>query len=66
MTTEPLKFPNLVTTNPKNSPYSSQVALYTRYTPNEWFQQQVKFYNEADSNRHYSERIRSDAVKTMR
>ncbi|XP_058803869.1 tektin-3-like isoform X2 [Phymastichus coffea] len=66
MTTQPLKFPNLVTGLPRNPPYSSQTALCTRFTPNEWFQKQVKFYNEADSNRYYSERMRSDAVKVMR
>ncbi|KAL7288148.1 hypothetical protein TKK_0017810 [Trichogramma kaykai] len=67
MTTQPLKFPNLVTGLPKNPPYSSQTsALCSRFTPNEWFQKQVKFYNEADSNRYYSERMRSDAVKLMR
>ncbi|XP_031787367.1 tektin-3 isoform X2 [Nasonia vitripennis] len=67
MTTQPLKFPNLVTGLPRNPPYSSQTsALCTRFTPNEWFQKQVKFYNEADSNRYYSERMRSDAVKCIR
>ncbi|XP_043465641.1 tektin-3-like isoform X1 [Leptopilina heterotoma] len=66
MSTKPLKFPNLVTGFQRNPVHASQAALYTRYTPNEWFQKQVMFYNEADSNRHYSERIRNDAVKLMR
>ncbi|XP_014207227.1 tektin-3-like [Copidosoma floridanum] len=66
MTTQPLKFPSLVTGLPRNSPYSSQTTLCTRFTPNEWYQKQVKFYNEADSNRYCSERMRSDAVKIMR
>ena len=66
MATQPLKFPNLVTGFQRNPVHASQVAFYTRYTPQEWFQKQVMFYNEADSNRHYSERIRNDAVKIMR
>ena len=65
MVTEPLKFPNLMNRLSTNMPYSQSV-LCTRFTPNEWFQKQVKFYNASDSNRYYSERVRSDAVKIMR
>ncbi|XP_015587534.1 tektin-3 isoform X2 [Cephus cinctus] len=66
MTTQPLKFPNLVTGYERNPVHASQAAMYTRYTPNEWYQKQIKFYNEANTNRQYSERIRNDAVKVMR
>ncbi|CAD6227513.1 GSCOCG00001196001-RA-CDS [Cotesia congregata] len=66
MSTEPLKFPNLVTGFQRNPVHASQSALHTRYTPNEWFQKQIKYYNEADANTYYSERIRNDAVKIMR
>ncbi|XP_063993881.1 tektin-3-like [Diachasmimorpha longicaudata] len=66
MSTEPLKFPNLVTGYQRNPVHASQSALHTRYTPNEWFQKQIKFYNDADANTYYSERMRNDAVKIMR
>lgn len=66
MSTEPLKFPNLVTGFQRNPVHASQSALHTRYTPNEWFQKQIKFYNEADAHTFYSERMRNDAVKIMR
>lgn len=66
MSTEPLKFPNLVTGYQKNSNHASQGALHTRFTPNEWFQKQIKFYNEADTNTYYSEKMRNNAVKIMR
>ncbi|XP_011639987.1 tektin-3-like [Pogonomyrmex barbatus] len=66
MSTRPLKFPNLITGYQRNPVHASQAALYTRYTPHEWFQKQVKYYNEADSQRHYSERIRGDAQRIIR
>ncbi|EZA61330.1 Tektin-3 [Ooceraea biroi] len=66
MGTRPLKFPNLITGYQRNPVHASHAALYTRYTPQEWFQKQVKYYNEADSQRHYSERMRSDAVRIIR
>ncbi|XP_066601180.1 tektin-3-like [Prorops nasuta] len=63
---QPLKFPNLVTGLHKNPAHAFQTALYTRYTPSEWIQKQIKYYNEADSNRHYSERLRNDTVRVIR
>ncbi|XP_043251653.1 tektin-3-like [Colletes gigas] len=61
-----LKFPNIVTGYQRNPVHATRTALNTRYTPNEWFEKQVKYYNEADSCRHYSERIRNDAVRIIR
>ena len=61
-----LKFPNLITGYQRNPAHASKTALYTRYTPNEWFQKQVKYYNEADSCRHFSERTRNDALRIIR
>ncbi|KOC64343.1 Tektin-3, partial [Habropoda laboriosa] len=61
-----LKFPNLVTGYERNPVYTSGITLHTRYTPNEWFQKQVEYYNEADSCRHFSERIRNDALRIIR
>ena len=66
MSTRPLKFPNLITGYQRNPVHASQAALYTRYTPHEWFQKQVRYYNEADSQRHYSERTRNDALRIIR
>ncbi|KAK0163076.1 hypothetical protein PV327_006787 [Microctonus hyperodae] len=66
MSTEPLKFPNLVTGFQRNPVHASHSALHTRFTPNEWFQKQIKFYNEADANTYYSERMRNDAIKIIR
>ncbi|KAK2584912.1 hypothetical protein KPH14_002508 [Odynerus spinipes] len=66
MMDKPLKFPDLVTGFQRNPEHAAKAALYTRYTPNEWFQKQIKYYNEADSNRHLSERLRNDALRIMR
>lgn len=61
-----LKFPDLSTRYEHGLGYTSKNVPYTRYTPNEWFQRQVKYYNEADSCRHFSERIRNDALRIIR
>ncbi|XP_076398028.1 tektin-3 isoform X2 [Megachile rotundata] len=61
-----LKFPNLSTKYEHGPGYTSKNTLYSRYTPNEWFQRQVKYYNEADSCRHFSEKIRNDALRIIR
>ncbi|CAK9806686.1 TEKT3 [Anthophora plagiata] len=61
-----LKFPNLVTGYERNPACVPGITLHTRYTPNEWFQKQVKYYNEADACRHFSERIRNDALRIIR
>lgn len=66
MATKPLRFPNLVTGFERNPGHAARAALYTRYTPYEWIQNQIRFYNEADSNRHFSEKLRSDTVQLMR
>ncbi|KAK9732128.1 hypothetical protein QE152_g13059 [Popillia japonica] len=66
MATEPLKFPNLVTGFERNPSHAARAALYTRYTPLEWTQNNLKQYNEADTNRNYSERLRGDAIRVMR
>ncbi|PSN29761.1 Tektin-3 [Blattella germanica] len=66
MATEPLRFPNLVTGFERNPAHAARAALYTRYTPYEWAQSNISHYNEADTNRNFSERLRVDAVRTMR
>ncbi|XP_046416816.1 tektin-3-like [Neodiprion fabricii] len=66
MATEPLRFPNLVTGFERNPAHAARAALYTRYTPYEWVQNQIRFYNEADSNKNFSEKLRADTVQLMR
>ncbi|XP_056642530.1 tektin-3-like [Diorhabda sublineata] len=66
MATEPLKFPNLVTGFERNPAHAARAALYTRYTPLEWTQGNLKLFNEADTNRNYSERLRGDFIRVMR
>lgn len=63
---EPLKYPNLITGFERNPAQTARAALYTRYTPLEWTQSNLQVYNEADTNRNYSERLRCDAVRIMR
>lgn len=62
MKTEPLKFPNLITGFDRNPLHAARAALYTRYTPCEWSQNQIRLYNEANDNERYSETLRTDAV----
>ncbi|RZF48215.1 hypothetical protein LSTR_LSTR006182 [Laodelphax striatellus] len=66
MSTEPLRFPNLVTGFERNPNHSARAALYTRFTPYEWVQNSLSHYNEADTTRNFAERLRSDAVRVIR
>ncbi|CAH1367699.1 hypothetical protein MTP99_008975 [Tenebrio molitor] len=66
MATEPLKFPNLVTGFERNPAHAARAALYTRYTPIEWTQNNLHNYGEADTNRNYSERLRGEFIRVMR
>ncbi|XP_003484758.1 tektin-3 [Bombus impatiens] len=66
MTTEPLRFPNLVTGFDRNPAHAARAALFTRYGPYEWVENQLKLYNESDSNRNFSENLRADTVRMMR
>ncbi|OAD57234.1 Tektin-3 [Eufriesea mexicana] len=61
-----LKFPNLVTGYKYNALDTSKTAHHTQYTPDDWFQKQLKYYNEADSCRHSSERLRNEALRIIR
>lgn len=51
MTTDPLRFPNLVTGFDRNPQHAAKAALYSRYTLNEWQNSTTTVYDEADSNR---------------
>jgi tektin-3 len=56
----------LVTGFERNPAHAARAAMYTRYTPYEWVQSNVSHYNEADTNRNFSERLRGDAIRVMR
>ncbi|XP_063988747.1 tektin-3 isoform X2 [Diachasmimorpha longicaudata] len=66
MATKPLKFPNLVTGFERNPGHAARAALFTRYTPCEWSQNQVHLGNEVTANRFYSNELRNSAVRIMR
>ncbi|XP_029166633.1 tektin-3-like [Nylanderia fulva] len=62
MITKPLKFPNLVTGFDRNPLHAARAALYIRYTPYDWMQNQIRLYNEVDSNRYYAEKLCKDSI----
>ncbi|KAK9502781.1 hypothetical protein O3M35_011487 [Rhynocoris fuscipes] len=66
MVTEALRFPNLVTGFNRNPSHAARAALYTRFSPYEWAQNSINHYNESDTNRNFSERLRADSVRIMR
>ncbi|KAK2575302.1 hypothetical protein KPH14_008151 [Odynerus spinipes] len=66
MATEAMKFPNLVTGFDRNPSHAARTALYTRYTPYDWVQNQIRLYNEASANKNYSENLRKDTARLMR
>ncbi|XP_065340358.1 tektin-3-like [Cloeon dipterum] len=45
---------------------ATRAALYSRHTPHEWLQNNMRNYHEADSTRNLAERLRSEAVRVMR
>ncbi|XP_076759090.1 tektin-3 [Xylocopa sonorina] len=66
MATEPLRFPNLVTGFDRNPAHAARASLFTRYGPYEWVQNQLKLYNESNTNRNFSENLRQDTIRIMR
>lgn len=66
MATHPLKFPNLVTGFHRNPAHAARTALYTRYTPCEWHDNQIRLQNEVDATRHYSDELRDRSVRLIR
>ena len=49
--TDPIRFPNLVTGFERNPQHGARAALYTRYTSAEWQNSVLSTYAEADSKR---------------
>lgn len=66
MSTEPIRFPNLVTGFDRNPQHAARAALYTRYTMAEWKNATVSVQAAADSNQNHSEHMRSDIVRLLR
>ncbi|XP_011298491.1 tektin-3 [Fopius arisanus] len=66
MTTKPLRFPNLVTGFDRNPSHAARAALYTRYTPCDWSQNQIRLGNEVNANHLHSDELRDSAVRIMR
>ncbi|KAH8329839.1 hypothetical protein KR067_004148 [Drosophila pandora] len=66
MKTDGMIFPNLVTGFDRNPQHAARAALYTRYTSNEWYNNNMTKYSESNTNRNLSERMRNDAVRLMR
>ncbi|XP_037920428.1 tektin-3-like isoform X1 [Hermetia illucens] len=66
MSSEPLKFPNLVTGYDTNPQHAARTALYTRFTPGEWSNHCLDMYSESNENRNNAERLRAEAVRTIR
>ncbi|CAH0388564.1 unnamed protein product [Bemisia tabaci] len=64
--TEPVKFPNLVNRPNRDQSHVARAAIYSRFTPHEWTQSNLNYFNEADTNRNLSERLRCDALRVMR
>lgn len=62
---EMIKFPSLEhdLRKPVNT---GAIALSSRFTPYEWTQMNLQHYNEADTNRNFSEKLRSEAVRALR
>lgn len=57
MSTEPLRYPNLVTGFERNPQHAARTALNTRYTPHEWKNANEALSNEADANLKQSENL---------
>jgi len=51
MKTDGMIFPNLVTGFDRNPQHAARAALYTRYTSNEWYNNNMTKYSESNMNR---------------
>lgn len=48
------------------TPYMQMIPISSQYTPYEWTQMNLLQYNDADTKRNSSERLRSDATRLLR
>ncbi|XP_055383790.1 tektin-3-like [Condylostylus longicornis] len=66
MQTNAVSYPNLVSGYQNNPQHAAKAALYTRFTPGEWVNNNLSRFSESNVNRNLSERLRSEAVRAMR
>lgn len=66
MSTEPLRYPNLVTGFERNPQHAARTALNTRYTHYEWKHANEQLNNEADSNLKQSENLLLESDRLLR
>ncbi|KAG8035427.1 hypothetical protein G9C98_006873 [Cotesia typhae] len=66
MATEPLKFSNLVTGFERNPSHAARAALYTRYTPDEWNQKEIRLANEVIANCHYTDKLKNTTMQLIK
>lgn len=66
MSTEPIRYPNLVTGFERNPQHAARTALNTRYTPTEWKNANAALSCEADCNLKQSENFLLDANRLLK
>lgn len=66
MSTEPLRYPNLVTGFERNPQHAARTALNTRYTQHEWKNANAALSNESDSNLKQSENLILESERLLR
>lgn len=66
MSTEPLRYPNLVTGFERNPQHAARTALHTRYTHHEWKNASESLNREADSNLKQSEKLILESDRLMK
>lgn len=66
MSTEPLRFPNLVTGFDRNPQHAARAALYTRYTYPEWLNATRSLLVEADATRNQGDTMRAGAMSLLK
>ncbi|GLG93766.1 Tektin-3 [Gryllus bimaculatus] len=66
MVTDAMRFPNLVSGFERSPIHAARAALHPRYTKYEWNQNNVGLYNEADTNRNFSQRLRDESLRVIR
>lgn len=66
MSTEPLRYPNLVTGFERNPQHAARTALNTRYTQHEWKNANEALNIEADSNLKQSENLLLESDRLLK
>lgn len=66
MSTEPLRYPNLVTGFERNPQHAARTALNTRYTPHEWKNANEALADEADANLKQSQNLVHESNRLLK